>query len=231
MSSPVLQLENVTKTYSGSPPVHALRGIDLTVKKGELTAICGPSGSGKSTLLNIIGTLDTPTTGSVRIGGHPTAHMADRNLTALRASQIGFVFQSFHLIGGMTAAENVAMGLAYRRIPSHERRERSEEVLHQVGLGHRVNHHPSRLSGGERQRIAIARALAGRPSLVLADEPTGNLDQRTGLEIVRLLRKLNASGTTIIVITHDEALAKSFPRQLRVLDGRLHQTEPHPNQP
>ncbi|MCO5995841.1 ABC transporter ATP-binding protein [Actinoallomurus rhizosphaericola] len=217
----VLELERVTKTYGSQPPVHALRGVNFTIRSGELVAIVGPSGSGKSTLLHILGTLDRPSGGTVRIDGQDVATLTDRRLAALRARSIGFVFQQFHLSEHTTVLENVADGLLYRGVRPAERRERAAEALTRVGLADRAGFRPGRLSGGQRQRVAIARALVGRPAIVLADEPTGNLDSTTGAAIIELLHELNADGATILVITHDSGLAARFPRRLHVLDGRI----------
>jgi len=217
----VIELERVTKTYATQPPVPALRGVSFTVRSGELVAIVGPSGSGKSTLLHILGTLDRPSGGTVRIDGQDVSALTDRRLAALRARSIGFVFQQFHLSEHTTVLENVADGLLYRGVPPAERRERAAEALLRGGLADRAGFRPGRLSGGQRQRVAIARALVGRPAIVLADEPTGNLDSRTGAAIIELLHELNADGATILVITHDGGLAARMPRRLHVLDGRI----------
>ena len=217
----VLELERVTKTYGTQPPVHALRGVSFTVRSGELVAIVGPSGSGKSTLLHILGTLDRPSEGTVRIDGEDVATLTDRQLAALRARSIGFVFQQFFLSEHTTVLENVADGLLYGGAGAAERRERAAEALFRVGLEDRAGFRPSKLSGGQRQRVAIARALVGRPAIVLADEPTGNLDSKTGAAIIELLHELNADGATILMITHDGGLAAQMPRQLHVLDGRI----------
>jgi putative ABC transport system ATP-binding protein len=221
--APVLEIRDLAKRYPGG--VDALRGVALMVEEGELLAVVGPSGSGKSTLLHIMGTLDRPTTGTVRVAGHDVATLSDRRLAALRARHVGFVFQQFFLVEGMSAADNVGHGLLYSGVPASERRRRAAEQLRRVGLGHRIGHRPTQLSGGERQRVAIARALVGRPSIVFADEPTGNLDTASGAQIVSLLRELNADGTTIVVITHDLELAASLPRRVHLRDGRVERDE------
>lgn len=220
--SAVAELTGVAKRYAGEPPVDALIDIDLHIEAGELLGIVGPSGSGKSTLLHLLGTLDRPTGGAVRIAGHDVATMSDRDLSALRAWRIGFVFQSFFLLGGESSLDNVADGLLYRGERSNVRRRAAAEALERVGLGHRLRQRPGTLSGGERQRVAIARALVGRPELILADEPTGNLDSATGASVLALLRELHdQDGTTICIITHDRDIASTLPRRVELRDGRI----------
>jgi putative ABC transport system ATP-binding protein len=221
--SAVVELSGVRRSYPGG--VDALRGVDLTISAGELVAIVGPSGSGKSTLLYIVGTLERPTAGTVWLAGNDTQKLSDGQLAGLRARTIGFVFQQFFLLPGSTALENVANGLLYTGVPVDQRTSRARDALEAVGLGHRLSHRATQLSGGESQRVAIARAIAGRPALVLADEPTGNLDTRTGGEIVGLLRGLNATGTTVVVITHDRAVADALDRQISIRDGLVESDE------
>ncbi|GAA0381328.1 ABC transporter ATP-binding protein [Streptomyces blastmyceticus] len=219
MPARVVELKGVTKEYPGG--VTALRGVGLTVMEGELLGIVGPSGSGKSTLLHIVGTLDRPTAGTVAIAGHDVSKLSDRALSALRSRHIGFVFQSFHLVPGISARDNVAEGLLYSGLPRGERRRRAAEALGRVGLGDRVHHKPHELSGGQKQRVAIARAVVGEPDLLLADEPTGALDTASGEAVMELLHDLNADGATIAVITHDHEIAASLPRQVRIRDGEV----------
>jgi len=219
--SGVLELDGVSKVYGEQPPVPALRGVSFAVTPGELVAIVGPSGSGKSTLLHVMGTLERPTGGVIRIGGVDAARLNDRDLSRLRAREIGFVFQRFFLAEHATVRENVADGLLYAGVPAAERYRRADEALERVGLAPRARFKPTKLSGGERQRVAIARALVGRPAIVLADEPTGNLDSATGASIMALIRELNAAGATIVMITHDADLAAQLPRRIRVLDGQI----------
>jgi putative ABC transport system ATP-binding protein len=218
---PVLEVDEVTKCYPGQPPVEALRGVSLAIGQGELVGIVGPSGSGKTTLLQLMGTLDRPTRGRVRITGLDVAAMADRELSALRATRIGFIFQHFFLAEHSSVVDNVADGLLYAGVPLKQRRQRATEALSLVGLDQRAGARPTQLSGGQRQRVAIARALIGQPAIVLADEPTGNLDQATGQSILTLIDQLHRSGSTIVVITHDHAIADRMPRKVEILDGQV----------
>jgi putative ABC transport system ATP-binding protein len=217
----VLELDGVTKVYGEDPPVPALRGVSFSVRRGELVAIVGPSGSGKTTLLHLMGTLERPTSGRAFITGHDIARLTDGELAALRATQIGFVFQQFFLAEHSTLLENVADGLLYAGVSAAARRAQAADALTAVGLGERLKARPTQLSGGERQRVAIARALIGAPAIVLADEPTGNLDSATGEQIMSLIEQLNEEGATIVVITHEQAIAERCPRRIQILDGRI----------
>jgi putative ABC transport system ATP-binding protein len=218
--SPVLELADVSKEYPGDPPVVALADIDLRINHGEFVAIVGPSGSGKTTLLHVMGTLERPSSGAVRISGEDTSTMSDNQLSGLRAHQLGFVFQQFFLLDGLSVLDNVADGLLYRGGRLAERRKLAKAAIERVGLAHRIGHYPNQLSGGEQQRTAIARALAGRPALVMADEPTGNLDSKTSAAILELLCALHREGTTIVVITHDLDVARAMERRIEIRDGR-----------
>ncbi|MFF5232723.1 ABC transporter ATP-binding protein [Dactylosporangium sp. NPDC000521] len=221
MTDAVLALVRAARTYPGTPPVESLRGVDLTVAAGEMVAVVGPSGSGKTTLLNLAAGLDRPTSGSVRLAGQAVEGLTDGQLSGLRAHTLGVVFQQFFLMDHRSAADNVADGLLYRGVRASSRRRAAADALDRVGLAHRVDHPAGKLSGGERQRVAIARALVGRPALILADEPTGNLDSTTGGQILALLRQLHADGVTLLVITHDAVVAEACPRRVDLRDGRI----------
>jgi putative ABC transport system ATP-binding protein len=214
-----VRLDNVVKEFPGE--VFALRGVDLEVESGERVAVVGPSGSGKTTMLTIMGTLERPSQGTVEVAGCDVGRASDRELAGLRAHQVGFVFQTFHLQDSISALENVANGMLYTGAPARERREAAQVALERVGLEHRVTHRPGQLSGGERQRVAIARAIAKRPLIILADEPTGNLDSKAGGEIIELLHELSEDGATLVLITHEQQIAGSFPRRLVMRDGEV----------
>jgi putative ABC transport system ATP-binding protein len=228
MTETVIELANVTRMYPGNPPVRALRSVSLQVGRGELVGIVGPSGSGKTTLLNILGTLDRADAGTVCIDGQDVSTVADRQLSALRAHRIGFVFQQFFLSPGVNALDNVADGLLYTGLPLAERRRRADQTLQRVGLANRAHHRPHELSGGQQQRIAVARAVVGRPSVLLADEPTGALDSESGAGVLELLHELHDDGTTIVVITHDHDVAGMLPRQVHIRDGQIASDEALP---
>jgi putative ABC transport system ATP-binding protein len=215
----LLEVTDIGKTYPGAPPVRALAAVSLTVRAGERIAVIGPSGSGKTTLLHVAGTLERPTGGSVTIGGEEVSGLSDGELSRLRARRLGFVFQQFHLLDHLDAAQNVALGLLYRGVRGGDRRAAAIGALDRVGLGHRLRHRPAQLSGGECQRVAIARAVAGRPDVVFADEPTGNLDSAAGAEIIALLAGLADEGTAVVVVTHDQAVAAAMDRHVVMRDG------------
>ncbi len=220
-STTVLEVVDVRKTYPTTPPVHALRGVSFAVNQGELVSVVGPSGSGKSTLLHLMGTLDRPTSGDITVAGHRVSELTDRDLSSLRAHHIGFVFQSFHLLSSLTTLDNVAEGLLYTGRPLQERRDLAEIALRRVDMAHRLDQVTAKLSGGEKQRVATARAFVGDASVVLADEPTGNLDTKNSDAIVELIEELNASGVTIVVITHNPEIAERFPRVVALRDGQV----------
>lgn len=218
----LIETKNLWRTYQmGSEKVHALSGATLTIEKGEYVAIMGPSGSGKSTLMNLIGCLDSPTQGEYRLNGQLTSQMNDNQLASIRNREIGFIFQTFNLLARSTALHNVELPLIYNGTPAHERKEKARKVLAEVGLADRVDHQPNELSGGQRQRVAVARALVNDPSLILADEPTGNLDSKTSLEIMKLLDELHARGNTLIIVTHEQDIAQRAHRILTILDGKI----------
>lgn len=221
MSVPVIEARGIGRTYPTDPPTHALREVDVTIVAGEAVAVVGPSGSGKSTLLSLLGSLERPTNGTVRVRGHEVAGLDEARRAALRARHVGFVFQQFHLVATMTAEQNVATGLLYAGVRRRERLDRAREALDAVGLDHRGTHRPGQLSGGEQQRVAIARALVKRPTVVFADEPTGALDTATGAAVVDLLRGVTDRGTALVVITHDLAVAAAMDRRLHLRDGRV----------
>ncbi|MBR0446977.1 MAG: ABC transporter ATP-binding protein [Clostridia bacterium] len=218
----MIEMQNIYKEYTvGGQPVHALEDVNFTVMPGEMVAILGPSGSGKSTLMNLLGCLDTPTAGRYWLDGQAVGPMSEKALSRIRSRTVGFVFQGFHLLSELSALENVELPLTYRGVPEDTRRRLAQESLARVGLEQRMDHRPAQLSGGQQQRVAVARAMAGRPPLLLADEPTGNLDSAAGQEVMSLLKKLHGAGHTVIIITHDPAIGAACPRRVRIEDGRL----------
>jgi putative ABC transport system ATP-binding protein len=229
--TPVLELAQVTRVYAGSPPVQALAGVDVAIRPGERVAVLGPSGSGKSTLLHVLGTLERPTSGIVRVAGRDVSSLPDAEVSAVRGHRLGFVFQQFHLLDHLDAVGNVTLGLLYRGGGARQRRHAAIGALERVGLGHRLGHRPPELSGGERQRVAIARAVAGRPAVILADEPTGNLDTATGAGIIALLHELACDGTALVVVTHDPGIAAVMDRRLEMRDGAVVSGAPGPDGP
>lgn len=224
-AAPALELRSATKSYPGTPPVLALEGVSLAIEPGEMVGVVGPSGCGKSTMLHMMGTLDRPSSGKVLVDGLDTSELSERHLSAIRGRKLGFVFQRFFLLSGTSALENVAGGLLYLGVPARERRARAAAALDRVGLGNRKSHIPSKMSGGERQRVAIARALVHDPSLILADEPTGNLDSKASASIIELFERLHAEGSTIVVVTHNDEIAAELPRVVRLLDGQVQSDE------
>jgi len=224
-AAPALELRSAAKSYPGTPPVLALDGVNLVIEPGEMLGVVGPSGCGKSTMLHMMGTLDRPSGGKVLVDGLDTSELSERHLSAIRGRKLGFVFQRFFLLSGTSALENVAGGLLYSGVAPRERRERAAAALDRVGLANRKSHIPSKMSGGERQRVAIARALVHDPSLILADEPTGNLDSRASASIIELFERLHAEGSTIVVVTHNDEIAAQLPRVVRLLDGRVQSDE------
>lgn len=230
MSNELIRCENIRKTYViGSSEVNALDGVDLQINNGEYVAIMGPSGSGKSTMMNILGCLDTPTTGQYFLDGESVSGMSDDELAGIRNRKVGFLFQIFNLLPRQSARRQVELPLIYAGMPAKKRRELAKETLESVNLGHRITHKPNELSGGERQRVAIARALVNNPSLILADEPTGNLDSKTSIEIMEIFRKLNAKGNTILLVTHEEDIAKYAERIVRLRDGKIVNDQRNPS--
>ncbi len=221
---PLIEMRGICKEYTvGGQRLDALKDVDFTVMRGEMVAILGPSGSGKSTLMNLLGCLDTPTAGEYRLDGQAVARMGERALSDVRSRTVGFVFQGFHLLPELTALENVELPLIYRGVPEDTRRRLARESLERVGLEQRMDHRPAQLSGGQQQRVAVARAMAGRPPLLLADEPTGNLDTAAGGEVMSLLKRLGGAGHTVVIITHDPAIGAACPRRVRIEDGRLYE--------